>query len=131
MKEEEDLRAMRGRRGMLGGITRDCYENSLMAKERRSIATAGDNKMSAAEEVNTKTTPAGARAETITVEDHRGGVGRGAGSKQSSSPTRARETPQDEQQCALLWPWVVPLVYIFLIVLLRSLFWIFSSSFSS
>ena len=131
MKEEEDLRAMSERRGMLGGITRDCYENSLIAKEGGSIATARDNKISAAEEANTKTTLAGAGAETLTEEDHDDDIGRGARSKlkskQSSTPTTARKMPQQEQQCALLWPWVVPLVYIFLMLLLRSLFWIFSS----
>lgn len=131
MKEEEDLRAMRERGGMLGGVPRDCYENALIAKERGFIAAAGDNKISAAEKAGTMTKPAGARAETLTAEDHDDDVGRGAGSKlkskQSSTTTTARETPQKKQQCSLLWPWVVPLVYIFLILLLRSLFWIFSS----
>lgn len=120
---------MRKRRGVLGGIMRDCYENALIAKERRSIA--GYNKISAAEDAKTTTTSAG--AEILTAdEDDDDNDGRGTGSKSklkhSSTTTTARETPQQQQQQrALLWSWVVPLVYIFLILLMRGFFWIFSS----
>lgn len=119
MKEEEELRAMREKRGVLGSVTRDLYENSSTAKETGAIAAGGDDQIPRAEEENTTTTPAG--VEILNAdEDEARDAGR---LKYASATTTARETPQHN----VLWPWAVPLLYAFLTLLVRGLFWIFSS----
>lgn len=130
MKEEEELRAMRERRGMLGGTTRDCYETVLIAKENGAIVAVGDDKALPSEEENTTTiTTPPAAVEILNANDHDEDARGFERSKYASATTTARERQQQQQQQqkhALLWPWIVPIVYIFLILLVRGLFSIFS-----
>lgn len=118
MKEEKELRAMREIRGAIGNVTRDLYEDSSTAKENEAIAAGGDEQIPLADEENTATTPTGAKVLTAD-EDEAIDTGR---LKYASTSTTARERPQHKA----LWPLVIPLVYVFLTLLVRSLFWIFS-----
>lgn len=115
MKEEEELRAMKEIRGVLGSVTRDLYEKSSTAEENGAIAAGEDDQIPLAEEENTPTTPAGAK---ILNADE--GEARDDGRLKYS--TTARETPQH----TALWPWAIPLVYVFLTLLVRGLFWTFA-----
>lgn len=118
MKEEKELKAMREIRGVLGTVTRDIYDNSSTAKENEAIATGGDDQIPQAEEENKTTMPAG--AEILNADENEA---RQAGRFiYPSATTTARETLQHNA----LWPWAVPLVYVFLTLLVRGLFWIFS-----
>lgn len=129
MKEAEELRAMRERKGVLdSSTTRDCYENALIAKEKRTISAAGI--FPPAEEENTSTITM-VEAEILNSDDDKDDDDDALGaekskSKYNSTTTTTREMPQQQQQHALLWPWVVPLVYTFLTLLVRSAFWIVS-----
>lgn len=118
MKEEEELRAMREIRGAIGNVTRNLYENSSTAKENEAIAAGGDERIPLADEENTPTTPIEAKV-LIADEDEAIDAGR---SKYASTSITARETPQHKA----LWPLAIPLVYVFLTLLVRGLFWIFS-----
>lgn len=118
MKEEEELRAMREIRGVFGSVTRDLHEKSSTAKENGAIAAGGDDQIPLADDENTPTTPTDAKI-LITDEDEAMDAGR---LQYASATTTARETPQHKT----LWPCAVPLVYVFLTLLVRGLFWIFS-----
>lgn len=114
MKEEEELRAMREVRGAIGSFTRDLYENSSAAKENKAIATGGHERIPLDDEENRPTTPTGAKV-LIADEDE------AIDARRLKCASTARETPQHK---ALL-PLAIPLVYIFLTLLVRGLFWIF------
>lgn len=120
MKEEEELRAMREIKGAIGSVTRDLYENSSAAKRNEAIAAGGDERNSLDDEENSPTTPTGAK---LRIADDDEAIY----AERLKNASTARETPQHKA----LWPLAIPLVYIFLTLLVRGLFWIFSFFFFS
>lgn len=118
MKQEQELKAMREIKGVLGSVPRDLYDSSSTAKVNGVIAVGGHDQIPQAEEENTTTMPAGAKR-LYADEDEARHAGR---LKYPSTTTTARETLQHNA----LWPWAVPLIYVFLTLLVRGLFWIFS-----
>lgn len=119
MKDEAEVRAMLEMKGAIGTATRDLYGNSSAAvyKENEAIASSagaagGDEQISFLDpyEKNTPTTSTTKRAGAIVL-----------------IPDNDKAIVAGNSKYAFaLWSLVIPLVYIFLILLVRGLFWIFS-----
>lgn len=118
LKEENELKAMRKIRGVLGNATRDLYENPSAAKGDEAIAAGGDDQIPLDDEENTLTRSTGAKL-LIADEDEAIDARK---FKYASTSLTARKTPQHKA----LWPLAMPLVYVFLTLLVRGLVWIFS-----
>lgn len=123
MKDEAEMRAMLEIKGAIGTATRDLYRNSSAAvyKENQAIVSsagaAGEDKQIPLLDPYEENTP----VTTITTTTRTR-----TGAKVPISDNDKAIVAGNSKYAFALWSLVPPLVYIFLILLVRSLFWIFS-----